>query len=193
MARPLSEEKREALLTAAAELVASMGTAAPTVKIAKAAGVSEGTLFTYFASKDELLNQLFLAVEEDLARALADGYPNQAGARERSWHLWSRFVDWGAAHPHELRAMRQLKASERISEASRKQGEALFRPIKKLQDQDLAEHVKGAQGQGITYAYAVLNALADTTLDFIAAHPKKHEQYKRSGFEVFWNGIARTP
>ncbi|HEX7816288.1 TetR/AcrR family transcriptional regulator [Dyella sp.] len=190
MARPLSEEKRESLLAAAAELVATVGTAAPTVRIAKAAGVSEGTLFTYFASKDELLNQLFLSIEEDLARVLTDGYPAQADARERSWHVWSRLIDWGAAHPHKLRAMRQLKASDRVSDESRQCGDSLFRPIRKLQDKDLASHMAG--GQGIRYAYAVLNALADTTLDFIAAHPRKHEHYKRSGFEIFWTGIART-
>ncbi len=55
MARPLSEEKRQALLDAAAEFVASLGTGASTAKIAKAAGVSEGTLFTYFPTKDDLL------------------------------------------------------------------------------------------------------------------------------------------
>ena len=67
MARPLSEEKRQALLDAAAEFVASLGTGASTAKIAKAAGVSEGTLFTYFPTKDDLLNQLFLEIEADLA------------------------------------------------------------------------------------------------------------------------------
>ena len=51
MARPLSEEKREAILEAAAELVAQMGTGASTANIAKAAGVAEGTLFTISGRK----------------------------------------------------------------------------------------------------------------------------------------------
>jgi AcrR family transcriptional regulator len=46
MARPLSEEKREAILASATELVATMGTGAPTAKIASKAGFAEGTLFT---------------------------------------------------------------------------------------------------------------------------------------------------
>jgi hypothetical protein len=44
MARPLSEEKRGALLAAAADAVAFSGVAASTVKIAKDGGVAEGTL-----------------------------------------------------------------------------------------------------------------------------------------------------
>jgi AcrR family transcriptional regulator len=55
MARPLSEDKRTAILEAATEVVATLGLSAPTAKIAKGAGVAEGTLFTYFANKDELL------------------------------------------------------------------------------------------------------------------------------------------
>ncbi len=59
MACPLSDDKRTAILEAATELVALLGVSAPTAKIAKCAGVAEGTLFTYFANKDELLNQLY--------------------------------------------------------------------------------------------------------------------------------------
>src|SRR6266513_1991714 len=79
MARPLSEEKREAILEAAAELVAQMGTGASTANIAKAAGVAEGTLFTYFGTKDDLLNQLFVEIEKGFAGMLASS--PQAGSR----------------------------------------------------------------------------------------------------------------
>ena len=54
MARPRSEDKRTAILEAATEVVAVLGVGAPTAKIAKGAGVAEGTLFTYFATKDDL-------------------------------------------------------------------------------------------------------------------------------------------
>ena len=46
MARPLSEAKRDAILAAAAQLVAAQGVGASTAQIAKAAKVAEGTVFT---------------------------------------------------------------------------------------------------------------------------------------------------
>ena len=58
MARPLSENKRNAILNAATQAVAALGTGASTAGIAKGAGVAEGSLFTYFSNKDDLLNQL---------------------------------------------------------------------------------------------------------------------------------------
>ena len=38
--------------------IAEVGLGAPTAKIARRAGVAAGTLFTYFANKEELLNEL---------------------------------------------------------------------------------------------------------------------------------------
>ena len=46
MARPLSEDKRTAIIEAATEAVAVLGVSSPTAKIARGAGVAEGTLFT---------------------------------------------------------------------------------------------------------------------------------------------------
>lgn len=56
MARPKSEDKKQALLEAATVAFAQSGIAASTSAIARSAGVAEGTLFRYFATKDELLN-----------------------------------------------------------------------------------------------------------------------------------------
>ncbi|HYS81455.1 MAG TPA: helix-turn-helix domain-containing protein, partial [Anaeromyxobacteraceae bacterium] len=63
MARPKSEDKRNALLAAATQVIAELGVSAPTARIAQVAGVAEGTLFTYFRTKDELLNELYLALK----------------------------------------------------------------------------------------------------------------------------------
>lgn len=54
MARPKSEDKKQALLEAATQAIAQSGIAASTAVIARNAGVAEGTLFRYFATKDEL-------------------------------------------------------------------------------------------------------------------------------------------
>ncbi|BCP54519.1 TetR family transcriptional regulator [Kaistia sp. 32K] len=189
MARPLSEEKREAILAAAVELVATQGTGAPTAKIAREAGVAEGTLFTYFATKDELLNQLFLEIEAELAAALLDGYPVDGTPRERTRHLWDRLIDWGAANPAKRKVLRQLKVSDRITEGSRCSAGELFQEISAMLEQNLADHASA--GQTVTYVGAILDSLAETTLEFILNDPEQREPYKKSGFEIFWKGIAR--
>src|ERR1700724_4494483 len=120
MARPLSEDKRTAILEAAAEVVATLGVSAPTAKIAQQAGVADGTLFTYFANKDELLNRLYLELKMDLRDAMMTGYPAGKSLIDRNRHVWDRYIGWGSATPQKRRAMRQLAVSDRITEESRK-------------------------------------------------------------------------
>src|SRR5208282_5539534 len=119
-ARPLSEDKRTAILEAATELVALLGVSAPTAKIAKGAGVAGGTLFTYFANKDELLNRLYLELKMDLRDAMMTGYPAGKSLIGQSRHVWDRYIGWGSAHPLKRRAMRQLAVSDRITEENKK-------------------------------------------------------------------------
>ena len=90
MARPASEEKRTAILNAATELVATRGTGASTAKIARKAGVAEGTVFTYFATKEELLGALLLEIEGALAGALLNEPLPGDGGREdmQHWLMW---------------------------------------------------------------------------------------------------------
>src|ERR1700729_3372421 len=99
MARPLSEDKRTAILQPATEMEARLGVSAPTAQIAKGAGVAEGTLFTYFANKDELLNRLYLELKIDLRDAMITDYPAGKSLIDRNRHVWNRLIDWGSAHP----------------------------------------------------------------------------------------------
>jgi len=66
MARVRSPEKRSAILQAAVNEIAELGLGAPTAKIAKHAGVAAGTLCTYFANKEGLLNQLFIELKGEV-------------------------------------------------------------------------------------------------------------------------------
>ncbi|MGE0178721.1 MAG: TetR/AcrR family transcriptional regulator [Sphingomonas sp.] len=189
MARPLSEDKRDAILASAAKLVAVLGTSAPTAKIAKGAGVAEGTLFTYFPDKDALLAALYLDIEGEIAATLVDDLPGNASARARLHQFWDKFIDWGAANPDRRKALRQLKVSDRIGEDSRRCGERLFADFMTVLDEALAGHA--GDDQSADYVGAVLNALAETTLDFIAREPGRHAHHRALGFETFWKAIAR--
>jgi AcrR family transcriptional regulator len=188
VARSLSDEKREALLAAAIEHIAVLGLSAPTAKIAKTAGVAEGTLFTYFASKDELLNQLYLHIKADMARVMMSDYPHEADIHARSLHVWNRYVGWGAANPQARQAMRQLTVSDRITTATRSEGAAAFQDVSAMIDRSLAEGVVTAPSAA--FVGALLEALADATLEFMDRDAGRASAYRDGGFRVLWRGIG---
>ena len=188
MARPLSEEKRDALLEAASDLIAQLSTGASTAKIAKAAGVSEGTLFTYFPSKDDLLNDLFVEIEGKLAETMLAPYPMKASARDRLFIVWSRLIEWGLNHSTARKALRQLKVSNRVTAESRKRCHAMFREARSIVEQCLAGH--SAPERVAFYIDTILFDLADITMNAIAAKPKEREAIRQAGFDLFWKGSA---
>ena len=67
MARPRSEDKRNALMAAATRVIVTQGLSAPTAMIAQEAAVSNGSLFTYFETKADLFNQLYLELKAGYA------------------------------------------------------------------------------------------------------------------------------
>jgi AcrR family transcriptional regulator len=188
MARPLSEDKRTAILEAATEVVAALGLSAPTAKIAKGAGVAEGTLFTYFANKDELLNRLYLELKTDLSDAMMTSYPADKSLIERNRHVWDRFIGWGLAHPMKRRAMRQLAVSDRITGESKKLVGDAFAEFDDL----MRESAAGGAMKHLppSFVSAIMSAIGDTTMDFIVREPARAKRYTKAGFDAFWNTVA---
>ena len=91
MARPKSEDKRNAILDAATRVFAERGlTAAPTSEISRRAGVADGTLFTYFKTKDDLINALYREIKLELADAMMSEFP----AQEECSHQVAACMGW---------------------------------------------------------------------------------------------------
>ncbi|KAF1048176.1 MAG: Fatty acid metabolism regulator protein [Herbaspirillum frisingense] len=188
MARPKSEDKRNAILAAAIKVMAELGPGAPTSKIAREAGIAEGTLFTYFATKDELLNQLYLEVKGTLHEKMMDGFPHGAPLRERVHHAWHAYVHWGALDPARRKVMQQLTVSEAILPATRIKGAEAFCGISEM----IAESVSVGmlRDQSPDFAGAIMSSLADMTIDFMLRSPDRKENYCEAGFVAFWNAIG---
>jgi AcrR family transcriptional regulator len=190
MARPLSDEKRTAILEAATEVVATLGIGAPTAKIAKGAGVAEGTLFTYFATKDELLNQLYLELKASLRDAMMEGYPAGKSLVDRSRHAWDRYIGWGSAHPLKRKAMNQLAVSDRVTEENKRIGSQAFGEVEATIRESLARGP--LKDQPPAFATSIFSAIAETTMEFIAREPTRAQQHTKAGFEAFWRAISKS-
>ncbi len=189
MARPLSEEKRTALLDAAVEAVASLGLAAPTAKIARRAGVADGTLFVYFPTKDDLLNQLALFIKEDLSEAVAVELARNRDVEDWLREFWDRYIDWGLRSPEKYKAMRQLEVSDTLTGETRKSARALFSNF----DAMVVEGFKAGilREQPTEFVDGITDAIATMVLELAQKAPAKAENYKRLGWDAFWNAIAR--
>jgi AcrR family transcriptional regulator len=191
VARPKSEDKRNAILAAATRLFAERGlTAAPTSEISKEAGVAEGTLFTYFKTKDDLINALYREIKLELADAMMSDFPRKKNVRTRLRHVWDRYVNWGIAHPKQRKVLAQLQVSEVLSKQSRDAGSAPFVEFQIMIRDAIEQHVLRAD-LPIELISRMLAASAEATIDLIGLKPSVSNKYRNGGFEIYWSGIAR--
>ncbi|HEY9714094.1 MAG TPA: TetR/AcrR family transcriptional regulator [Chroococcales cyanobacterium] len=190
MARPRSEEKRNTLLSAATKVFATNGLSASTASITNAAGLAEGTLFIYFKGKDELINTLYEEIKSELAEAMLAGYPNDASVQDRIRHVWQNYVDWGLTHHDRLEVLHKIKVWEGLKPEVRESTALKYCQLHSLIESAIAE--KLLQDIPLPFIFATLSAQAETTMQFMKQHPEQSELYKEKGFEIFWNGIARS-
>lgn len=189
MARPKSEDKPRAILDAAATVFAERGVwSTPTSAISKAAGVADGTLFTYFANKEALVNALYRAIKEDLAEAMMATFPTDAGFQTVFFHIWKSYVRWGVANPARYKVLAQLQISDQISAESRLIGAAPFVQIEQLAQECLERG--GMRQYPVTFVGALFSGMADVTMAAIQRDPAADVDYCRLGFDAFWRGIA---
>src|SRR5580693_269841 len=141
MARPKSEYKRNAILLGASQVFAERGLGAATAAISSAAEVAEGTLFTYFRTKDELVNALYREIKVELAEVLMSGFPRKGGVRTRLQHIWDSFVEWGVANPLKRRVLRVLVASGKLTQESKRSVAAPFVEIQAMVEEAVEQRV----------------------------------------------------
>lgn len=191
MARPRSEDKRNAILDAAVAEFARRGVwTTPTSAISKAAGVAEGTLFTYFASKDVLVNELYRALKTELAEVMLADWPEEADPRTKYRHTWDRYVYWGVDNPEKCKVVSQLKVSDQVSEESRTAGMAPFARLEVLAEDCIGK--KLIRDLPLPFLGAMFGAMAETTMVFVAqaTTPEDRLACCAAGFEIFWQGVA---
>jgi AcrR family transcriptional regulator len=188
MARPRSDDKRNAIMAAATRVIVTQGLSAPTATIAREAGVANGSLFTYFETKADLFNQLYLELKAGMAAAALDGLPTDAEIREQFFHLWSNWMRWAASNPEQRRALAQLGVSDEITLESRAAGQQTLAGIIEIMERSRANGPM--RDAPLAFVAALMNALAEATMDYVAQDPTQLDKHCRVGFEAMWRVLT---
>src|SRR5262245_16193693 len=188
MARPKSEDKRNALMAAATRVIVAQGLSAPTAVIAKEAGISNGSLFTYFKTKAELFNELYLELKAEMATASLQALPAKAPLREPFARMWLNWMRWATKSPEKRRALALLGVSDDITPKTRAAGHHAMA--------DIAGMLERARANGpmkrapMPFVGAMMNAVAEATMDFIVSDPARADAHGKAAFEALWRMVV---
>ncbi len=187
MARPRSDEKRNAILEAATRIIVTQGLSAPTAGIANEAGVANGSLFTYFEAKTELFNQLYLQLKSEMAASALRGLPADAELRKQFFYVWQNWTNWAVTSREKRQVLAQLSVSGEITAESRAAGHKLMA--------DFAELVERSRANGpmrkapLGFVLALMNSVAEATMDYMTQDPPNAKKHCKAGFDALWRMV----
>jgi AcrR family transcriptional regulator len=188
MARPRSEDRRNAILSAATRVIASQGLAAATAAIAREAGVANGPLFVYFDTKAALLNELYVALKAEMAAAATAGLDAGGRPREQVRRMWMQWLRRATANPDKRQALTQLAVADDITADTHQTVNAGFRGIADLLERGRASGPMRDAPLG--FVLALTNAIAEATIDAVIREPAEADALSSTGFDAVWRVLA---
>ncbi|MBN1438956.1 MAG: TetR/AcrR family transcriptional regulator [Anaerolineales bacterium] len=190
MARSLKPERRTEFLDAALKLFVEKGVArTSTAEIAREAGSAAGTLFLYFPTKQDLIDALILRVAREQSEHINGLLSPALSTRDSFWTIWEGSLRWFLDHPEAYSYARQVRDTRTIGEKAVRESEGYFRYYFAAVQQGLQERqikpypIELVGGMLYQQIVGVMSLIGPGT------SPAKREEYIRSGFEIFWNGI----
>jgi AcrR family transcriptional regulator len=187
------KDKREHLIATAIRLIAAEGASIPTARIAKEAGVSNGTLFNYFPTKQILLDDVYLSIKKDVAEYVLRDLSQDMSAKEVMFGIWQRYILWACDNLLRHKVGIFLRGSMVLSEEVCAQADAIFM----LKIDKIREGVETGQllNLPVSYICDLSNAQIAVAIAFIEQNKLDKVdlgKHIHRSFDVFWNGISAS-
>lgn len=178
------KHRPDEILNAAVDVFDAEGVSVSTAKLASGIGISNGTLFNYFATKQDLIDALYLHLKRELAHAIG-AIDQQAPLRDRARQIWRRWAAWATEHPASNRVMQLLRSSRLVSAAAQGQADALLGDVGGV----FAEG--RASGDFADLPIAYLSASVQGQLE-LAVSLTMNQAELDAVFESVWRGLTRA-
>ena len=141
-------------------------------------------MFTYFSSKDELLNALYVALKTEAFGRIQAGFPERAALRERARHVWTEYLRWATKKPRERKVAMLLHLSAIISPTSRKrvaaERGAVAQTMSELGRQGAFKDLPSG------FAASAMSAMQEAVMETTVKGKKQREKLVDQAFEAFW-------
>ena len=184
--------KADKIKSAVLKTVGEIGVAGLTMKkIALEAEISPGTLYIYYTSKDQMVNQLYLELKEELATVAFEGIDSTVTIPfEVNFKLaFLNIYHYLASHPSEQVFLQQGYRSPFVTEETKKAAEVYYLPLISM--------VENAQQQGVitpiipaSMLLAFINGVLQEAAQACLMLPVQDQNTVGEGaFAFCWNAI----
>lgn len=138
----LRMDKKKQLLQTALELFVEFGFHnTPTSRIAKEAGIANGTLFYFYPTKDDLVIALYLDIKRRVAEYIADCIKDKVSVKDVLKGYYSATLHWALDNKMEFRFIEQFNTSPYLKHITSEEIDRHIAPILDVLKQGIQDNV----------------------------------------------------
>jgi AcrR family transcriptional regulator len=175
-------------LEAATRFIVTHGLSAPTAGIAKEAGVANGSLFTYFETKTDLFNQLYLELKTEMGSAAVKNLRPAAELREQCFQVWRNWTKWAVSNSEKRRVLAQLGVSDELTPETRAAVHKTMAAIADMLERIRAKRPLSKAPMG--FVVALMNSTAEATIDLMSQDSTNAKKHCKLGFDALWRMLS---
>ncbi|MBC8156451.1 MAG: TetR/AcrR family transcriptional regulator [Bacteroidetes bacterium] len=185
-------DKQEQILQAALPLFVQYGFhGTPTSRIAQQAGVSNGTLFHYFKTKEELVIALYNRLKTDLGQYLSAQADAGASVETQFRTLFFRSLYWALDNQQAFFYIQQVNFSPHVAHLSAEAVLEQTRDHRRLIERGIAEGV--LKPLSVDLIYTMVMSQIFGLYQYLSSQPmttaKRHEVVQQSA-DLLWDMLS---
>jgi len=189
MARSRDEAKVDAIFKASLKLVLKEGFSGFKMsQVSKDAGIATGTLYIYFKSKEELINELYITTKRESVNALLMAYDDQTPFVEGFKKMWYNYLKYCLLKPEEGAFVEQYFRSPFLRPEIVAETDLLLYPIFQLLERGKKEKLVNKFPTELLVSQLIggINEIARWHHN---GRLKLTNQSQKHAFEMAWNSI----
>lgn len=181
--------RKELIVETARKLIVSDGLYDTSIgKIAKAASIPVGSVYTYFSSKEELINYTYLSVKLEMGSYIFAPIGKDLTLKEELKCYWSRAIEFGVKHSEKFFFIEQFANSPMISKTSQDQVQQEFARVFFLFEKGILDGTLKKLDVFILHSIVYSNIIG--TIKFLAAGSQAvNDELLDSLFTCCWDSI----
>jgi len=190
MIRKLAPDKRRNFLDAALKLFVANGVQnTSTAAIAKEAGTAAGTLFLYFPTKQDLINELVLEMAREQSEYINTLLDPSLSVRDTFFTIWSGTIRWFLKNMDLYEYNQQVRDTGIVEEAVAQETGTFFGYFYEAIQKGLDEGALRPYPLEVIGGFLYQDIVAVMNLMRTQTRPEKQEEIIQVGFDIFWDGI----
>ncbi len=163
----------------------------PTRKIAKEAGVANGTLFYFFPTKDDLVKALYLEIKIRTGQFLAESISKEKGIQNILKSFFISSLKWAADHRTAFLFIEQFNNSPYAKKLVEEEIKNNMKPILHLLQQGMEENLIKPMDLELIYTLITGHAFGINKYLMGKNYPtQKQDEIMEESFALLWKMIS---